>query len=359
MESTTTLANSTTVVSPGNCFPWEDYVETQKGDSAIGLVMFANCVATILANIVLFAVICSKKESRDQRCNMFMISIGCSDVLYALDVLVFCQPGLIQGRYIDVINKSVLACQGINILGTYLIAATWYSFLGLNIDRLYAIKRPIQFHSTIQSTKWARRSVAVCWIAALVPTVPLWFDTTIAETWSRGTDCKCFFPVSNRAYVGWASLTMALLPTAFIVLIWSAMAHHFITQPFNATSARLNLMKWVTIKMVGITFLFLMTIGPFCIAFTHTLLVTPTNTFALDLAFPLSLMNGPMQPIIYILAFSKLRKAFLQLFCCTRTDVLDAAVDAPLQLTLVTMDMKSSKTNIWRMPENVWSRGIL
>ena len=32
---------------------------------------------------------------------MFMISIGCSDVLYALDVLIFCQPGLIDGRWRD------------------------------------------------------------------------------------------------------------------------------------------------------------------------------------------------------------------------------------------------------------------
>ena len=37
---------------------------------------------------------------------------------------------VILRRYIDVVNESVLACQGINILGTYLIAATWYSFLG-------------------------------------------------------------------------------------------------------------------------------------------------------------------------------------------------------------------------------------
>ena len=118
-------------------------------------------------------------------------------------------------------------------------------------------------------------------------------------------------------------------------------------------------MKWVTIKMVGITLLFLVTIGPFCIAFTHTLVVTPTNTFALDMAFPLSLINGPLQPIIYILAFSKLRKAFLQLFCCARREVLDAAVEAPLQLTLVTMDMSPGMTNFWRMPESGWSRGIL
>ena len=37
---------------------------------------------------------------------------------------------VVHCRYIDVVNESVLACQGINILGTYLIAATWYSFLG-------------------------------------------------------------------------------------------------------------------------------------------------------------------------------------------------------------------------------------
>ena len=124
-------------------------------------------------------------------------------------------------------------------------------------------------------------------------------------------------------------------------------------------SAGVNIMKWVTIKMVGITLLFLVTIAPFCIAFTHTLVVTPTNTLYLDMAFPLSLINGPMQPIIYILAFSKLRKAFLQLFCFAPKEVLDAAVDAPLQLTLVTMDMRSSMTNVWRMPENSWSRSIL
>ena len=33
-------------------------------------------------------------------------------------------------RFIDSINRSVYACQGIHILGTFLIAATWYNFLG-------------------------------------------------------------------------------------------------------------------------------------------------------------------------------------------------------------------------------------
>ena len=65
MESMTSLGNLTTV-SPVNCSPWEDYVEIHNGDSCIGLVMFVHCIATILSNAVLFAVIFSKKDSRDQ-----------------------------------------------------------------------------------------------------------------------------------------------------------------------------------------------------------------------------------------------------------------------------------------------------
>ena len=62
MEVTMVYENLTA----NGCSPWEDYVETHEGDSAIGLVMFVNCVATILANVVLFAVIFSNKESRYQ-----------------------------------------------------------------------------------------------------------------------------------------------------------------------------------------------------------------------------------------------------------------------------------------------------
>ena len=106
-----------------------------------------------------------------------------------------------------------------------------------------------------------------------------------------------------------------------------------------------------------------MTIAPFCITFTHALITTPTTTFSLDLAFPLFLMNGTLQPIIYILAFSKLRKALLQLlFCCSTQKVtLDTVVvDAPLKLTMATMEMKSSLTKmIGRMPESPLSRTIV
>ena len=62
MEATMVPENLTA----SGCSPWVDYVETHEGNSAIGLVMLFNCVATILANVVLFAVILSNKESRYQ-----------------------------------------------------------------------------------------------------------------------------------------------------------------------------------------------------------------------------------------------------------------------------------------------------
>ena len=108
-----TSENKTSPVSAVHCLPWLDYVETQEGQSGIGLVIFVNCIATILTNIHLLIVIVSHRESKDQvtrsllltcssffeqRCNMFMLSIGCSDVLFALDLLIFNQPGLNYGR---------------------------------------------------------------------------------------------------------------------------------------------------------------------------------------------------------------------------------------------------------------------
>ena len=148
-------------------------------------------------------------------------------------------------------------------------------------------------------------------------------------------------------------------------------------------------MKWVTIKMVGITSLFLVTIAPFCIAFTHALVVfiviiiiiiilfivitiiinniifqvvTPKSTFLFDVTFPLSLFNGPLQPIIYILAFSKLRRAFWEIFCLgAKNRSLNTAVDAPVRVISVTMEMKPSCSliDIRRMASiNNWSRGI-
>jgi hypothetical protein len=70
------------------------------------------------------------------------------------------------------------------------------------LDRLYAIKRPLEYQTTLLRHN-VSKSIAVCWLLALVPTIPLWFDSTIEKDcdWTAGPDGKsifrCFFPLNN------------------------------------------------------------------------------------------------------------------------------------------------------------------
>ena len=72
----------------------------------------------------------------------------------------------------------------------------------------------------------------------------MWFDTTTAEAWGDRDDCKCFYPVNNVSiqlkllnmslfkviFMWWVSVTMFIIPTFLIILIWVVMAHHFATE---------------------------------------------------------------------------------------------------------------------------------
>ena len=82
-------------------------------------------------------------------------------------------------------------------------------------------------------------------------------------------------------------------------------------------------MKWVTIKMAGITAVGFVTGAPLAILLVQTLFVPPTTTFAIDMTYPLIWLNALLQPIIYILAFSELRKAFLQLIYLAEKETLN------------------------------------
>ena len=79
-------------------------------------------------------------------------------------VILLLLPGFNRGRYIDFVNQSYLTCQASQTLGTFLITAPWYNFLGkigfswnraftdvlgLNIERLYAIKRPFDYRASL------------------------------------------------------------------------------------------------------------------------------------------------------------------------------------------------------------------
>ena len=68
-------------------------------------------------------------------------------------------------------------------------------------DRIFAIKRPMQYKRSLQNQKIVILSIVISWCLAIIPGIPLWFDTTLYESYKNkpsGSDgCKCYFPLRN------------------------------------------------------------------------------------------------------------------------------------------------------------------
>ena len=88
----------------------------------------------------------------------------------------------------------------------------------------------------------------------------------------------------------------------------------------------------MTQKTVVITSLFLITVSPFCLVFAHAGLNVPAYTTSssdeadkystklLDITFTFPLLNGMIQPIVYILSFENLRGIFVNIIFFKRSN---------------------------------------
>ena len=131
---------------------------------------------------------------------------------------------------------------------------------------------------------------------------------------------------------------MFIIPTLLIILIWGVMAHHFATEnesrlgkyKINRSEQNVGIttistlsssLKSVTIKMVLLAGLFLLTIGPYCLVFLAATISPPiSSTMWLDRTLPLSLLNGMLNPVIYIAMISTIREAFANKICYRRSN---------------------------------------
>lgn len=185
---------------------------------------------------------------------------------------------------------------------------------------------------------------------AIVPTVPLWFDTTLIDAWElgekEGIDCMCFYPLENvgissrlyfyalflqRVWTVWCSVTAFILPTLTILAIWAFMYHFmFVNTGINRwrvlqrliacfSTVRSNpvVRDWNR-KTIGFTVLFLLTVGPFCLLFIFSTVNLPKNTGVMDISFAGALLNGIVRPVICMCTMAPLREAFLRVVKCER-----------------------------------------
>ena len=91
---------------------------------------------------------------------------------------------------------------------------------------------------------------------------------------------------------------------------------NYFWQDSNLPACRV--LKKATIKIVCITAIFLLTVSPFGFVFASAAFEMPKSTMWLDWTFFLPLLNGPIQPIVYILSFERLREVLVKVIRCER-----------------------------------------
>jgi len=287
--------------------PWIDLIEASGGGSTgISKALFAGCVLTCIFNLLLSYIILSQRELRKQRSLLFLISIGASDVANSFYLLLINRPSLISHRYLPWISSDPVICKLHQIVSSFLFCAPWWNFLGLMLDRLYAVKRPIDYKKKSIDGK-GYRAILSCWAFTLVPGLPLWFDQTIAEDMASG--CSCYFPLRNTGWLIYSVVIGFALPVLLILITWVTLAHHFFAHPSNE-------LRNCTLKLIFITGLFLTTIFPFCLQFVYAISVTPCITTAMDKSIIFAFLNSLVQPVLCLAIITQIREAAWRIVTC-------------------------------------------
>merc|ERR1711953_695301 len=208
------------------------------------------------ANLILNLIILSSKQFRKQRSNIFMVALGFSDMFF---VTFFNVSQLVLG---DHISHNYVSCTAWNYVNAYFFCLPWFIFLGMNVDRLYAVRHPMAYVNAARLNYYSVPKMALlCCLVALIPPIPILFDPVNKRGMEAPLDrqCPCMIPIQNGIWVWWQSFTAIIIPVFAILLIWIKIGHTvgLASAAQSAGDEVDSLLRWVTFKMIGITAFFL------------------------------------------------------------------------------------------------------
>lgn len=282
----------------------------------------------IIANSLLIFVILKSKGLRSQRFNLIMISLAFTDLLVGIfspfNTLRFPTDRTTQVSGFWTMGQSM--CQFANSMVVMFLSASIYNFVAVNLDRLLAIKFPLMYRD-MREKRWAvKLAIGLCWLLALVPTIPLWIpDSYYGDEHQYlsekvdGSCTQCGFPYKSDPWVWWAGSTAFIIPTALILVIWAIIVHHLHTDTTHAqkslTQGRKSRERKITIVMGVITLTFLICWWPYAIIFM-TIPSNEGNMKYLGNVVLLSYTNSLINPLLYISINKQVRDAVRRLLTC-------------------------------------------
>ena len=128
---------------------------------------------------------------------MWIVSLACSDIMFTMTTFLSHTLGQMNYKYYNDDDHKFNYNFSLFFM-VYIGATSWYVFLGLNIDRAYAIKYPLRTLS--KSRKSNLKAIMFCWVLALLPPLPYIWDTTLSVC-AEHCD-SCWVPVDNVSFRG-------------------------------------------------------------------------------------------------------------------------------------------------------------
>jgi len=288
-----------------------DKYKTDNYLDAYNIFVWTLCVLIIIANVLLIFIILKSSGLRSQRFNLIMISLACTDLLVGI-MTPF--NTIRYGRW----NLGHHYCEFVTSMVVILLSASIYNFVCVNLDRLFAVKMPLKYKE-MKDKRWlVKLAIFASWLLSLVPAIPMWtsYDTRTKD--NDGTCKKCDFPYKSKEWVWWSSVTVFIIPTIVIIVIWLAILHHFsrdvytnVNDSKKLSSGRKRRERRVTIIMGTITLAFLICWWPYAIIF---MLGMKGNI--LRQVVTLAYLNSLINPVLYIAINKQVRKAIVNMFTC-------------------------------------------
>ena len=154
-------------------------------------------ILIVIANLQLIAVIFCTRELRRQVPIIIALSLSIITVLQRFNLYIICLAftDLAVGLFLPfsafrgvVMVHSTAVCDLLNSSIIFFINASIYMFVGLNMDRLHAIIRPLEYKS--QAKQWTTIFFLVlAFLAAFICTAPFWVHHKMPKD-----GCYCQYP---------------------------------------------------------------------------------------------------------------------------------------------------------------------
>lgn len=195
------------------------------------------------------------------------------------------------------------------------LAASIFSLLLIAVERYTTMMKPLPQKSAKKSYYRIFGLVVLCWLLAMViGFLPLMGWNCVCSL----EGCSTLLPLYSKSYIFFSLIIFFIILLAIGVLYGAIYCHvHRSAQlgPQRSRKRSLALLKTV-ISIVGV---FMLCWGPlfvlllvdfFCISRQCALL------FSADFCIALAVLNSGLNPIIYALGSSDMRKAIAELLCC-------------------------------------------